>query len=355
VSRKKKRLTHIAIVLDKSSSMEKIRQDTVAAFNLVVSSLVGRDGQETTVSLFTFAYHPEMVFVGADPRTLRRLSLGDYQPYGNTDLFGGVDLAVRELKRLPGANDEDTSFLVITVTDGENNIYRLSPVEFRRLLKGQQDDGRWTFAFQLPKDHAKQFANEFGVPLENCQEWEQTSRGVREATIATQTSLGGYFIARSAGKKSVDNFYEKVTTDLSKVSSRDVSRQLDDLSGHFKQFTVPCELEVEEFIETETGKPYVVGSTFYQLMKPEKVGKNKRVLIQEKGKRAVYGGPDARLLIGLPEQGEADSKVIPGNHANYNVFIESTSYNRKLVRGTKVLWDPTHTKNKKPTWDPATV
>jgi hypothetical protein len=37
------------------------------------------------------------------------------------------------------------------------------------------------------------------------------------------------------------------------------------------------------------------------------------------------------------------------------VFIESTSYNRKLVRGTKVLWDPTHTKNKKPTWDPATV
>jgi hypothetical protein len=32
-------------------------------------------------------------------------------------------------------------------------------------------------------------------------------------------------------------------------------------------------------------------------------------------------------------------KVAPGNHANYNLFVLSTSTNRKLVRGTLFLYE----------------
>jgi hypothetical protein len=55
----------------------------------------------------------------------------------------------------------------------------------------------------------------------------------------------------------------------------------------------------------------------------------------EKGSKAIYGGNAARSLIGLPYGAEA--KVEPGNHANYDIFVQSTSTNRKLVRGTKLL------------------
>jgi len=55
----------------------------------------------------------------------------------------------------------------------------------------------------------------------------------------------------------------------------------------------------------------------------------------EKGKSEVYG-PDARDLIGLPAGGT--EKVIPGNHANYDIYIQSTSNNRRLVRGTKLIY-----------------
>jgi hypothetical protein len=40
-------------------------------------------------------------------------------------------------------------------------------------------------------------------------------------------------------------------------------------------------------------------------------------------------------MIGLPAN--ADAKVEPGNHANYDIFVQSTSVNRKLPRGTKLI------------------
>jgi hypothetical protein len=54
-----------------------------------------------------------------------------------------------------------------------------------------------------------------------------------------------------------------------------------------------------------------------------------------KGQKAVYMGEDARRMLGLPTSGVA--KVRPGNHSSFDVFVQSTSLNRKLVRGTKLL------------------
>ncbi len=73
----------------------------------------------------------------------------------------------------------------------------------------------------------------------------------------------------------------------------------------------------------------------------------------EKGKKAIWGGKEARHLIGLPD--DKDAKVTAGNMSNYDIFIQSTSVNRILVRGTKLIWDKNHTKNSKPTWDHTVV
>ena len=34
----------------------------------------------------------------------------------------------------------------------------------------------------------------------------------------------------------------------------------------------------------------------------------------------------------------ADVKVTPGDHGMFNIYVQSTSVNRKLVGGTKVLY-----------------
>ena len=82
-------------------------------------------------------------------------------------------------------------------------------------------------------------------------------------------------------------------------------------------------------------KPYRKGAAFYELTKREEIQENKELLVMEIGKSAVYGGADAREVLGLPE---TRCKVTPGNHSQWKIFVQSGSFNRRLVRGTSVLY-----------------
>lgn len=52
---------HFSIILDRSGSMRKIREATVASFNEQVQAVrTSSQGQATDVSLFTFSSHPDV-------------------------------------------------------------------------------------------------------------------------------------------------------------------------------------------------------------------------------------------------------------------------------------------------------
>jgi hypothetical protein len=50
----------------------------------------------------------------------------------------------------------------------------------------------------------------------------------------------------------------------------------------------------------------------------------------------VYGGDQARDLLGLP-RGQS-IKLVPGRSGDYEVYVQSTSINRRLIPGTQVLY-----------------
>lgn len=344
---------YIAIVLDRSGSMSAVRREAVAVFNNLVQTIQQKSqDQETMVSFFTFANRAETMFFNADVLTLKPLQEHHYVPDGLTALFDGVGLAIDMFKGVRDAHEEHVSFLVIVITDGEeNNSQRHTSDSINKLLKDTQSTDRWSFAFQVPPGSGKKFADYFGIPSDNIREWENTREGTIESGVATQAGLGNYFTARRAGKKAVRSFF--VQTDMADVSADDIKGSLVDQSDRFKLYDVPREASVKEFVEQKTRKPYVIGSAYYLLMKTEKIQPRKQVLIMEKGKKAVWGGAKARKLIGLPDGAEA--KVVPGNHANYDIYVQSTSVNRKLPRGTKLLFDTQQTTDLPPTWDHMTL
>lgn len=344
---------HIAIVLDRSGSMYSIKNETIKVFNSLVREIrdrAGATGQETSITLVTFSNNARLEYFNADVKTLKALGDSDFQPAGMTALLDGVGTAIDSLANVPGANDENTSFLVMVVTDGdENNSSRYSPSTIVSKLKQTQSTDRWSFVFQVPPGTKSWFCPKFGIPTDNVREWEATKQGMEAVERSTTVGLTSYFTARSAGKKSVTSFY--VDADLSKVTTKQVKTKLDDISDRFRVISVPAEESVKEFVEAKTGKPYVIGSAYYQLSKKEKVQPGKQVLVMEKGKKAVWGGDDARQLIGLPTDGVSHAVVNPLNLGQWEVYIKSTSVNRKLVRGTKLLLDKTKVAGDTPTWD----
>lgn len=334
---------YLVIALDASGSMGSIYNETIQMFNSVLGSARQKSeelNQETLVSLVIFSDTANVAFPPTPIAQVKPLDSKTYQLRGLTALLDGTGLAIETLEKYTSPEAGiDKSFLVITITDGgENNSYRYNAAKLKNTLKQYDNREDWTVAFQLPPGAAKTFCAQFGIPIENTREWENTRVGVQETQVQTSAAIGSYLTARSTGVKKSLNFF-KMTTDLSSIDTKKIKKNLDDLSGNFKSYTVDKEVDVSSFVEVKTGKPYVAGSAFYQLMKKEKIQPDKQVLITEKGKKQVWGGTEARKLIGLPDSQEA--RVEPGNHSNYEIFVQSKSTNRKLPRGTKILVDKT--------------
>lgn len=336
----RKIINHICVVLDSSGSMYHLRSKAIDAYNKLVSDIKNKSkeyNQETYLSVCFFNHRTEFPYKGVDLNQITDIS-GIYRPNGQTALFDAVGqsislLSQHEQKNVP-PHVKNTSFVVLVITDGQENsscIYTAK--DLVRLIKSKIATDEWTITFSVPNG-CKDTIKNLGIDDGNIQEWEQTEIGI-EKNIYSANSVGltNFFDARQRGLRSVSSFY--VQTDLSNLSKSVLTSKLNDISGDFKSYTVDREVPIKQFVEEKTNKPYVLGYSYYNLSKPEEVQPQKEILITEKGRKEVWGGREARDLIGLPHGYKA--KVVPGNHANYDIYVQSTSVNRKLVRGTKVL------------------
>lgn len=336
----RRKVNNIVLVLDRSQSMSHLRQAAVDALNSNIDTIAreaARTGQLTNVSVYTFASDVRCVRQLQDVARITRLSVSDVYCGGMTALFDATGVAIDDLLRVPVKNDEDVSYLVQIITDGgENASYRYGSARdsspLTKLMTRVQNTDLWTLTFLVPSNQGgRDTLVNMGIPPGNIAEWEQSVAGVQAYTQTNTQSFSNYFTSRASGQSSVKSFY----TDLSNLKPADVKNALQDISRNVRVLQVTREENIKDFVEQQLGS-YRPGSAFYQLMKDEKkVQLYKELLVMEKNKRQIFGGPDARQVLGIPA-GQT-LKIKPGNHGNFDIFVQSTSLNRKLPRGTKLL------------------
>lgn len=106
--------------------------------------------------------------------------------------------------------------------------------------------------------------------------------------------------------------------------------------GRFQTLRVDTDISIRDFVEVK-GLIFKKGKGFYEFTKPELIQEYKEVVLRDKSTGDMYSGEKARKLIGL-NPGER-AKVKPSFLAQYDVFVQSTSYNRKLLGGTRFLYE----------------
>ena len=362
--------THYALVLDNSSSMQGISKATVDAVNTRISALrqeAQRHNHNFSVTLITFSDNANPPTYSLVPlNNVVNLNYSDYKPNGWTALLDGVGAAIELFQKVTlGPND---AYLIEVITDGQENysekywdgvhyqnsrsrnnvwgqpIHTHHKINLVDLMDSLSRQGVWTIVFQVPKGRKNALHLNYKIPLENINEWEATDIGTRESTQCTTQGFGTYTQARARGAKSVDTFY----ADLSKLKSSDLNK-LTDLSARFKVLEVDKEEQIKEFVERKSKHPYIIGSAYYEIVsRDELIQPTKEVLIMEKGSNKIYGGHEARKLLGLPDG--VSAKLSPLNLSTYRVYVQSTSVNRALVRYTKVLIDTYKFTHSQPTW-----
>lgn len=339
---------YIGFSLDFSASMQSLRSAAAADYNsniALIKQEATNHEQDTIVSVVKNGMSDGKSGHGVVQRwiqnssanALQVLNVSDYGPLGgSTPLFDSVGELISMFEQVPDAKDQNVSFLIQVITDGEENSSKTwTASKLAAKIRQLQATDRWTFVFRVPRGYGRSLAK-LGIPDGNILEWDVSSKGYEQATTITSQAMSSYYTARATGQKSTGTFFAS----LAQVDDATIKTTLVDISDKVNMLTVPGgrDVAIRDFIEG-LGLTYVKGTLHYELVKPEpKVQDYKQLIIRDQNDGKFYGGNAARQLLGLPTFGTC--RLRPGDTAHYDVFVQSTSFTRKLPANTRVvIWD----------------
>lgn len=321
----------VCFVRDHSASMFPLKASAMKDYNSQLESFRGSGAYVSVVECGVGSGARVDVAVRDQKVDFTDLLYG-YQTDGDgTPLWDSVGMAINILNFSKG----DDPKLVMIITDGYENRSKIWTAEKLRLeIQRLQVTDLWTFVFRVPVGHRKELVRRLGVPEGNVMEWDQNEASFHQSTEQTVQATRSYIQAVASGVTSTNKFY----TDLSNVKPSEIKAVADDITTQVRVESVWSDddgSQIRDFCQKHFGE-FEVGRAYYQLTKTEKVQEKKKLIIKHKKKGRYYGGQGVRDLLGLPSFGEV--KVVPGNHGEYEIYVQSTSVNRKLLTKTKVLY-----------------
>lgn len=202
---------YVGISRDHSGSMGSLRQAAIKDYNNGIDAIkiaAKANDIDTVVSVTSCGIGSLVRREVVNSSVSRLLPIHRYEADGSTPLFDSVGELIDIMKSTPDYNSPDVTFLVMAITDGEENASRVWKHKLGEEIRRLQATDRWTFVFRVPNGYARNLER-LGIPSGNIQEWETTERGLRESSVQTVSAVSNYFQGVSRGVRSTNTFYAK--------------------------------------------------------------------------------------------------------------------------------------------------
>lgn len=332
--------TIIGIGRDHSASMEAVAEAAKTDFNNLIDSIRAQSGIGQNIGIFIEEFGNgqspgyRCSTKNAPPGQVNHLQ--SYDSVGMTPLFDAVMQLLHEMNSVPNADDSETAFLVMVLTDGQNNQGMYNARDVARKIKELQATDRWTITFRTPIG-GKRTLTQLGIPEDNILEWEAGDAiELERSAVATASAVSGYLAQRTQGVTASRTFYH--TPDTSRLTTANVTASMTDVTDKIKEFFLVQAAEdgmkIQDFCLLKNGR-FRLGEGFYELVKKERLQDEKMILVQFGHKYYAGTGSQARQLLGLPLTGEI--RIQPSADKNRVIFVQSKAPNRKLLAGQRVV------------------
>lgn len=181
-------LTHLYFLLDRSGSMQSIKDDTEGGFNAFIEEQRSQSGR-CRVTLAQFDDQYEEVYRDRPVADVPPLQLA---PRGSTALLDSIGRLVGEAgQRLAAMPEHERPGVVVVgiMTDGHENASReLTHPQVKAMIERQTKDYGWQFLYMGADQDAIEVGSSIGVAATNSMTY---SRGrVAAAMAATSRNIG---------------------------------------------------------------------------------------------------------------------------------------------------------------------
>ena len=188
---------HIHMVLDRSGSMETIREDVIGGFNSFIEEQKKVPG-EATVSLVQFDTEDpyEVIYDFERLYNVKNLTRETFVPRGATPLLDAMGRGINDCEaHLAKLSDWDRpkKVLFCIITDGqENRSKEFKKPEVMQMIEARKQEG-WEFIFMSCDQNAIQDAvRDYGINANNTMSFTKSAKGTRDGYTRLSCTVSSY-------------------------------------------------------------------------------------------------------------------------------------------------------------------
>lgn len=164
-------VNEVALVIDASWSMSGWEREVVNTVNEQLGNMRTASAEEdqlTRVTLRLFSSTVDKpVVLSRDVNQVRDWTSRNYRVRANTALNDGIGFTIDDLEALSHAKDDNVSFLLIVITDGQENYSKKYHYNIAERIRKAQSTDRWSVVCLVPPGYRNSTANRLGVPTGN--------------------------------------------------------------------------------------------------------------------------------------------------------------------------------------------
>jgi hypothetical protein len=196
--------THISVILDRSGSMESIRDDIIGSFNAFVQEQKTEEGSATLTLVQFDTQNPyETVYDFTPIQFISALDRETYVPRASTPLLDALGRGINALERAilnMKEAERPSRVVMVVITDGQENSSR----EFRKdqivkMIKEKTVKNDWQFVFLSADLGAIGDALSYGIDPDAALLFEKSHKGTTEVWASLSKEIGAYRTVKKKG------------------------------------------------------------------------------------------------------------------------------------------------------------
>lgn len=186
--------THISVILDRTGSMQSIREDTIGGFNAFLHEQQAEPG-EATLTLVQFdSQDPYEVIHHYQPiQGIPDLTSATYVPRASTPLLDALGRGINDLeKHITDLDQKPARIIMVIITDGQENASReFTHAQIKKMIAAKQQEN-WQFVFLSADLSAINDAARSGIKMSSSMAFDKTSQGSERAWSSASARIREY-------------------------------------------------------------------------------------------------------------------------------------------------------------------